>query len=74
MSDFDEALKYLPEQYTDVNEDQVPAKYAQKGATNAEYNRAFGINHRGKIDGRIISLSRLSSPSSPLLLLMNLPV
>ena len=29
MSDFDEALKYLPEQYTDVNEDQVPAKYAQ---------------------------------------------
>ena len=55
MSDFDEALKYLPEQYTDVNEDQVPAKYAQKGATNAEYNRAFGTNHRGKIDGRIIS-------------------
>lgn len=55
MSDFDEALKYLPEQYADVDEDKVPAKYAQKGATNAEYNRAFGTNHRGKIDGRIIS-------------------
>lgn len=55
MSDFDEALKYLPEQYGDVEEENVPAKYAQQGATNAEYNRAFGKNHRGKIDGRIIS-------------------
>ena len=55
MSDFDEALKYLPEQYGDVAEENVPAKYAQQGATNAEYNRAFGTNHRGKIDGRIIS-------------------
>lgn len=55
MSDFDEALKYLPEQYGDVEEENVPAKYAQQGATNAEYNRAFGTNHRGKIDGRIIS-------------------
>ena len=55
ISDFDEALKYLPEQYGDVDEDKVPAKYAQEGASNAEYNRAFGSIHRGKIDGRIIS-------------------
>ena len=55
ISDFDEALKHLPEQYGDVDEDKVPAKYAQEGASNAEYNRAFGSIHRGKIDGRIIS-------------------
>ena len=55
MSDFDEALKYLPEQYGDVDENNIPSKYAQEGASNAEYNRAFGTNHVGKIDGRIIS-------------------
>jgi len=55
MSDFDEALKYLPEQYVDVDENGVPAKYAQQGATDATYNRALGSIHRGKIDGRIIS-------------------
>ena len=55
MADFDEALKYLPEQYGDVTAGNVPAKYAQMGADDSEYNRAFGNNHRGKIDGRIIA-------------------
>lgn len=55
MSDFDEALKYLPEQYVDVDENGVPAKYVQQGATNNTYNHALGSIHRGKIDGRIIS-------------------
>ena len=55
MADFDEALKYLPEQYGDVTANNVPAKYAQLGADDSEYNRAFGKNHRGKIDGRIIA-------------------
>ena len=55
MSDFDEALKYLPEQYVDVDENGVPAKYVQLGATNDTYNHALGSIHRGKIDGRIIS-------------------
>lgn len=55
MSDFDEALKYLPEQYVDVVENGVPAKYVQQGATNNTYNHAMGSIHRGKIDGRIIS-------------------
>ena len=55
MSDFDEALKYLPEQYVDVDENGVPAKYVQQGATNNTYNHAMGSIHRGKIDGRIIS-------------------
>lgn len=55
MEDFDEALKYLPEEYKDVDAAGVPAKYKQLGATDDEYNRAFGKHHRGKIDGRIIT-------------------
>lgn len=58
MEDFDEALKYLPMQYNDIdagNPMPVPDKYAQLGATAAEYNRAFGKTHRGKIDGRTIA-------------------
>ena len=55
MSDFDEALKYLPAEYGDVSASAVPAKYAQLGADDAEYNRAFGTNQRGKIDANIIS-------------------
>ena len=55
MNDFDEALKYLPAEYGDVSAGNVPAKYAQLGADDAEYNRAFGNNQRGKIDANIIS-------------------
>ena len=55
MADFDEALKYLPEQYGDVSEGEVPAKYVQIGGTADEYNRAFGKLQRGKIDGRMIA-------------------
>ncbi len=55
MADFDEALKYLPQQYGDVAEGAVPAKYAQMGGTADEYNRAFGKLQRGKIDGRMIA-------------------
>lgn len=55
MSDLDEALKYLPEQYGDVDASKVPTKYTSMGGTDAEYNRAFGSNHRGKIDGHIIA-------------------
>ena len=55
MSDFDESLKYLPAEYGDVSAGNVPAKYVQLGADDAEYNRAFGNNQRGKIDANIIS-------------------
>lgn len=55
MADFDEALKYLPEQFGDVTGGNVPAKYQSQGATDAQYNRAFGDLQRGKIDGRIIA-------------------
>ena len=55
MADFDEALKYLPQKYGDVSAEEVPAKYKQLGADDAEYNRAFGNMQRGKIDGRMIA-------------------
>ena len=55
MSDFDEALKYLPQEYGDVSASGVPAKYVQMGASDGEYNRAFGKLQRGKIDGRMIA-------------------
>ncbi len=55
MADFDEALKYLPQEYGDVDAASVPAKYKQMGADDAEYNRAFGSLQRGKIDGRMIA-------------------
>lgn len=55
MSDFNKALALLPEEYGDVAEGGVPAKYTKMGADNSHYNRAFGNVQRGKIDGRIIS-------------------
>ena len=58
MADFDEALKYLPQEYGDVDAAGVPAKYKQLGADDAEYNRAFGKLQRGKIDGRMIAAIR----------------
>ena len=53
MADFDEALKYVPEQYGDVS-GTIPQKYASMKGTDADYNRAFGDLQRGKIDGQII--------------------
>ena len=55
MADFDEALKYLPAQYGDVSADAVPSKYTSMGGGDGEYNRAFGNNQRGKIDGNTIA-------------------
>lgn len=54
ISDFDEALKYLPMEYGDIT-GAVPAKYAQMGGKDSEYNRAFGDMQRGKIDGKMIA-------------------
>ena len=58
MSDFDEALKYLPMEYGDVTASGVPAKYVQIGGKDEEYNRAFGDLQKGKIDGRMIDAFR----------------
>ena len=55
MADFDEALKYLPTEYGDVDASGVPAKYTQIGGKDEEYNKAFGDLQKGKIDGRNIA-------------------
>ena len=55
MSDFDEALKYLPYEYGDVSALNVPTKYFEMGGNDGDYNRAFGNLQRGKIDGRMIA-------------------
>lgn len=58
-ADFDEALELLPERFANISsEDDVPEKYKEKGATMSEYNRSFGINHKGKVDGTIIKAIR----------------
>ncbi len=54
MADFDEASKYLPSEFGNVSAEAIPAKYKALGATDAEYNRAFGNLQRGKIDANII--------------------
>ena len=56
MADFDEALKYVPLEYGDINSlNAVPEKYRSMGGTDTEYNRAFGNMQRGKIDGKMIA-------------------
>ena len=53
MSDLSKALELLPYEDGDVSAEDVPAKYQQIGATDADYNRAFGDHMKGKINGRI---------------------
>ena len=36
----------------------MPAKYRQLGATQGEYNRAFGTHHYGKINGKVAAAIR----------------
>ena len=55
IADFDEALKYLPLEYGDIGEREVPAKYLAIDGTATDYNKAFGNHQRGKIDGRMIA-------------------
>lgn len=57
FADLDEAEKLLPYEYGNVGQsDAALSKYP--GATNAEYNRAFGDHQRGKLDGKIIEAIR----------------
>lgn len=54
MKDLDDAAALLPEVYVNVKEEDVPAKYKEKGGTAYDYNRAQGELWSGKVDGRII--------------------
>lgn len=56
MADWKKAMEYLPDSYGSVDDAaNIPAKYqkiAENNTTN--YNKAFGNQHRGKIDGNVI--------------------
>ena len=54
FSDLDEAQKYLPFDYADIKDSEIPAKYAAIGVINAsDYNRVFGESKMGRMSGRI---------------------
>ncbi len=58
MNDIDSALTYLPVEYGDVKAEAVPDKYKQMGATDEEYNRAFGSHFIGLMNGKAIETLR----------------
>lgn len=65
MNDFNTALKYLPAQFGDIeSQDDVPENIKQimgdgKGEVNlSSYNRVYGTQNIGKIDGTIIKTIR----------------
>jgi hypothetical protein len=51
-SDLTEAEKYLPLDYLDVGQAQIPAKYS--GIVVADYNRVFGRFNRQRMSKRIV--------------------
>ena len=54
FSDLDEAQKYLPFDYADIKDSEIPAKYKAIGVINAsDYNRVFGETKMGRMSGRI---------------------
>lgn len=58
-SDFSKALDLLPTHFGDIASDyEIPYKYREMGATMAHYNRAFGNDHKGKVDGMIVRTIR----------------
>lgn len=61
-ADVDLAIKYLPEDYGDIDknadESAVPQKYRSVGATKETYNRVFGDHSRGRMSARIAKAVR----------------
>lgn len=53
FADCDSAMLYLPENYVDVTNDEIPAKYQALGAERSGYNLVFGARSRGLISGKI---------------------
>ena len=61
-ADVDMAVKYLPEDYGDVDvqasETIVPEKYRSAGGTKETYNRVFGDHAKGRMSARIAKAVR----------------
>lgn len=53
LEDVDMAISLLPTDYKDVADNEVPAKYAQKGVNAAQYNRVNGATTALRLSGRI---------------------
>jgi hypothetical protein len=54
LSDLEVAGQYLPYDYADIKDADIPAKYTEIGVKNAaDYNRVFGESKMGRMSGRI---------------------
>ena len=54
LIDLQEAQEYLPLDYGDIKDAEIPEKYKAIGVMNAsDYNRVFGESKMGRISGRI---------------------
>ncbi len=54
FSDLKEAREYLPYDYVNIKDADIPEKYKAIGVDNAEdYNRVFGATKSGRMSGRI---------------------
>lgn len=53
FADCDSAMKYLPMDFVDVENSEIPAKYQALGAERAGYNLVFGARSRGLVSGKI---------------------
>ncbi len=53
LDDVDKAVSYLPLDYKDVTDAEVPAKYKAKGVDAAVYNRVNGATTALRLSGRI---------------------
>lgn len=59
FADINSSLEYLPLDYTNITDAQIPAKYKEIGVTNgSDYNRVFGTYMRGRVSGRIAEAIR----------------
>ena len=59
FSDVEKATEYLPLDYNDISDANIPAKYKAIGVTNAsDYNRVNGTHIRGRLTARIAEAIR----------------
>ena len=58
-ADVDEAIKYLPDDYGNIDNDaDVPSKYRSTGATAVTYTRVFGDHAKNRMSARIAKAVR----------------
>lgn len=53
FADCDSAMKYLPMDYVDLEQNEIPEKYQALGAERSGYNLVFGARSKGLMSGKI---------------------